>query len=172
MIEYNLAQKIDYETQIHYKLIEHERCEDAPFVGALIAACDCKFNCPNCFNQHIKNLPIISKSCEEILNEIKSNVFNKGIIFAGLEWSLQITECTLLAKLAKEQGLQTMLYTGSEDKRFIGMCEITGVFDYIKYGSYKEELKTTDHIEHSVILASSNQHILKKGVDFGVKDNS
>jgi recombinational DNA repair protein RecR len=44
MIEYNLNQRINY------KLIESERVEDAPFMGALISACDCKYNCPNCLN--------------------------------------------------------------------------------------------------------------------------
>lgn len=162
MIENNLAPKM-----INYKFIEHERCEDAPFVGALIAACDCKFNCPNCFNQHVKALPVITKNCNDIISEVKANSFNKGIIFAGLEWTLQFDECLCLAQEAKQQGLQTMLYTGNDFKgRLMGIVTLSDLFDYIKCGKYKEELKTANHIEYGVVLASANQHIYKKGVDY------
>ena len=115
-------------------------------------------------------MPTITKSCQEIISKIKSNKFNQGIIFAGLEWTLQLIECIELAKMAKQNGLQTMIYTGSEDKRLIGSLELSGVFDYIKYGRYKEELKTANHIEYGVALASSNQHILKRGVDYGIEN--
>lgn len=151
---------------INYKTIEHERFEDAPFVGALISACDCKFNCKNCFNQSIKNIPTKQDTAENIIKQIKSNPFNKGIIFAGLEWTLQIDECLILAKLAKQQGLQTMLYTGNDNELILNLLKLCDKFDYIKVGRFIEELKTANHIEYGVVLASSNQHILKKGIDY------
>ena len=161
MIECSLNPKT-----INYKLIEHERVEDAPFVGALISACDCKFNCKDCFNQHIKELPTISDTPQNIIRKIKANSFNKGVIFAGLEWTLQIEECICLAKLAKQEGLKTIIYTGNDDNEVLRNLEASEVFDYIKYGRYIEELKSVNHIEYGVVLASSNQHILKKGVDY------
>ena len=161
MKENNLAQKINY------KLIQHERCEDAPFVGALIAACDCKFNCPNCFNQHLKNLITVSKNREDIIEEVLANNFNKGIIFAGLEWTLQINECISLATIAKSFGLETMIYTGYEfGQNIVQQLIQSNMFDYIKCGQYIERLSTINHIEYGVVLASSNQHIYKKGVDY------
>lgn len=161
MTEYSLNQKINY------KVIEPERVEDAPFMGALISACNCKYNCPNCFNQKVKNLATISSSIEEILKIVKSNPFHKGIIFAGLEWSLQMNECIALAMAAKDIGLQTIVYTGADQDSLIVRQYIkSNAFDYIKYGSYKEELSTVNHIEYGVVLASSNQHILKRGVDY------
>ena len=161
MTEYSLNQKIDY------KVIEPERVEDAPFMGALISACDCKYNCPNCFNQKVKNLATVSSSIEEILKAVKSNPFHKGIIFAGLEWSLQMNECIALATAAKDVGLQTIVYTGADQDSLIVKQYIkSNAFDYIKCGSYKEELTTANHIEYGVVLASSNQHILKRGVDY------
>lgn len=149
--------------KIRYKAIEHERVEDSPFMGAVISAIDCKFNCKNCFNQSIKLLPMQIKEEEEIINEIKSNPFNQGIIFGGLEWTLQMTELVRLARLAKKNNLQTMLYTGLS---FFSDRDILQFLDYIKCGRYEEELKTINHIEYGVILASSNQHIYKKGVDY------
>lgn len=152
---------------IKYKTIVHERIEDAPFVGALISACDCKFNCPDCFNQDVKKLPTITRSIEDIVTEITSDPFNHGVIFAGLEWTLQIEECIELAKECQKHNLQTMIYTGygflsDTVKRLIeAKC-----FDYIKCGKFIETLKTANHIEYGVVLASSNQHIYKKGVDY------
>jgi hypothetical protein len=70
---------------INYKLIENERMGDAPFIGALISSCDCKFNCYHCFNQHIKKLPTLNENAENLIKHIKQNPFNKGIILAGLE---------------------------------------------------------------------------------------
>ena len=152
---------------INYKLIEHERCEDAPFVGALISACDCRFDCRNCFNQSVKELPTQTRNCEDIIAEVRRDIFNKGIIFAGLEWSLQLDECIQLARKAKENGLQTMVYTGNEfDSPAVGQMIKANCFDYIKCGRYLEESRTANHIEHGVILASSNQHIYKKGWDY------
>lgn len=162
MKEINLIPK-----PINYKLIEHERVGDAPFIGALISACDCTFNCSNCFNQHIKKLKTITKSGEEIIAEIQSNVFNQGIIFAGLEWSLQPDECILLATEAKRHELLTMLYTGNVwESLFVKRIIESHVFDYVKCGQYDESLNTVNHVEYGVVLSSSNQHIYKRGVDY------
>ena len=89
---------------INIKKIEHERYEDAPFIGALICAVDCDINCQGCFNQHLKELPTIQKDSKDIINEVLANKFNKGIVLAGLEWSLQKEEAYELIKLndAKE----------------------------------------------------------------------
>lgn len=149
--------------KIRYKTIEHERVEDAPFIGALISAIDCRFNCKNCFNQSIKQLPTIIKEDEDIIQEIKSNPFNQGVIFAGLEWTLQMTELIRLAQLAKNNGLHTMLYTGLS---FFSDRDVLQYFDYIKCGRYEEDLKIVNLVEYNVVLASSNQHIYKKGVDY------
>lgn len=162
MKEINLIPKL-----INYKLIEHERVGDAPFIGAIISACDCTFNCSNCFNQHLKKLRTITKSSEEIIAEVQSNVFNQGIIFAGLEWSLQLDECILLAKEAKRHELLTMIYTGNVwESLFVQKVIESHAFDYIKCGQYCEALKTANHVEYGIVLASSNQHIYKRGVDY------
>lgn len=152
---------------INYKLIENERVEDAPFVGALISAIDCDFNCKNCFNQSVKKMPTLIGRHEEMIQTIKSNIFNKGIILAGLEWTLQFDEAYCLAKYAQEQGLLTMLYTGNTFKIMKTQYKYKlEYFDYIKCGTYKEKLKTANHIEYGVSLASTNQHIYKKGIDY------
>ena len=152
---------------INYKGLEHERTQDAPFVGALVSACDCKFDCTNCFNQKIKTLPTKTKDSVDIIKEITSNIFNKGIIFGGLEWTVQIDELLNLSKIAKQNGLLTMLFTGHTFNYInTNYHYILDNIDYIKCGTYQEELSVINHIEYGVVLATSNQHIYKKGVDY------
>jgi len=155
--------------KINYKIIELERTEDAPFVGALISACDCKFNCNNCFNQKVKDLITQQKEAKDIIKEIKEDVFNKGIIFGGLEWTLQIKELENLAEEAKKENLLTMLYTGSTFtnlKHRYGYSLNFKYFDYIKCGQYDENLSNINHVEYGVTLASENQHIYKFGINY------
>ena len=146
---------------IRYKKIEHERLEDAPFVGALISAIDCKFGCKGCFNQPVKDLPTLQASEQDIIQEVKINVFNKGIILAGLEWTLQLDEAVALAIEAHKQGLQTMLYTGCSLKE---LGDDISVFDYIKCGRYIQKLESSDNVQYGVRLASCNQVIYKKRI--------
>lgn len=148
--------------RINYKKIEHERIEDAPFMGALISACDCRFNCAGCFNQELKKIPTLNASAEEIIREVTSNCFNKGIILGGLEWSLQQEQCIELCRVAKENNLVTMVYTGLEyDSSFVkALCDSDCV-DYVKCGRYNEAKRSVNHIEYGVVLASDNQHIYK-----------
>lgn len=148
--------------KINYKTIVEERTEDAPFIGALISAIDCKLNCKNCFNQHLKKLPTQRDTCENIIKKIKSNVFNKGIILAGLEWTNQPQEAEALIHCALKNNLQVILYTGLDIetlKEKYPQLLIKGI--YIKYGKYDEKQKTINHIEYGVTLASANQHIIK-----------
>ncbi len=97
-----------------YKTIKHEVIGDAPFVGALICACDCKFKCRGCFNKHIKKAKPIEKDVKDIIGEIKANPLNKGVIFGGLEWSLQPTELLNLIEEATKQDLEIIIYTGCD----------------------------------------------------------
>ena len=69
---------------IHYKYFEHEVKDIAPFVGAMIGATDCKLKCKGCSDKSLKLLPILTKTGEEVIAEIKSNPNNKGIIFGRL----------------------------------------------------------------------------------------
>lgn len=173
--------------QIHYKSITHERTEDAPFVGALISATDCAFKCKGCFNRHVKKLPTLTATAEDIIKEVLSNPFNEGIILGGLEWSLQPLEMLTLCQVAQRNKLKVMIYTGCELYEFfekIGECAqnkygtpmdntmsikiLTGSSllnyslpnpYYIKTGRYVKEQRSDDYQMFGVKLASTNQII-------------
>ena len=124
--------------QIHYKSITHERFEDAPFTGALISSIDCKFGCKGCINNHLKRAPTFKDTAENIISNIKENPFNEGIILGGLEWSLQPLEMIELCRVAQENNLQIMIYTGCELNEFyrrIGQA----VVDSVNYSDYVDK---------------------------------
>lgn len=147
---------------IRYKGIVHERVEDAPFVGALVAACGCSLNCKNCFNAHLKCAPIQGNTPEGILDAVTANPFNEGVIFSGLEWSEQPEELVALVSEAFKRKLPVMVYTGLSLKAFFArvpdLMTLKGGL-YIKYGSYRPELAISTHMDQGVTLASDNQKI-------------
>lgn len=125
---------------IRYKYIEHERTEDAPFIGALICSIICDFNCKNCFNQYWKSSEIFVKCSHKIIKEIKDNPFNEGIILSGLEWSNQPQELRNLLYFAKKSNLKTCLYTGLETVEAVGSILNFKYLDFLKTGKYNKEL--------------------------------
>ena len=125
--------------KINYKYIEHERTEDAPFVGALISAVDCKFKCKGCFNRDVKKMHTLKREAKDIIAEVKENPINEGIILAGLEWSLQPLELLDLVKEASAEGLKVMIYTGCELSQFhqrlgIACADNVGMGGFINNG--------------------------------------
>lgn len=148
--------------KIAIKGIFHERTEDAPFVGALICANDCQFNCPGCFNQYLKQIKNYYMEDYEIINEVLSNPFNKGIILGGLEWTLQAEEMLRLIKLALDNHLEVILYTGlNEQELQNNFPELFKLPIYIKCGRYIKNLHTNNYSMYNVKLSSSNQKIIK-----------
>ncbi|NLE03473.1 MAG: radical SAM protein [Crenarchaeota archaeon] len=151
---------------IRFKTIENER-KDAPFIGALISAVWCNFNCKDCINEHLKDNTYQEMDSYDIIEYIKRNPFNKGIILGGLEWTLQYSEMHELVKKAKEHELQTMVYTGLDFNTFQSKYnDVLVLTDYIKCGRYIEDFITNDNWQYGIKLATSNQKIYKKGIDY------
>ena len=105
--------------KINIKGIFHERTEDAPFIGALICADNCYFDCPDCCNNELKKANSYYMEDIDIIKKIKSNPFNEGIILAGLEWTLQSKEMFKLIDLATKYNLEVILYTGMNINKLI-----------------------------------------------------
>ena len=148
--------------RILIKGIYHERTEDAPFVGALICANNCNFNCEDCINNDLKYSAGYYMEDIDIINNIKSNPFNKGIILAGLEWTLQPKEMLRLIELALENSLEVILYTGmDENALFNKFPQLKTTNIYVKCGRYDKNLKVDNYRIYGVNLASSNQKIIK-----------
>jgi organic radical activating enzyme len=104
--------------KIKYKFITHEVLGDAPFVGATIVANGCKFKCKGCQNKELKKEKSVTDEADSIINGIKQNPFNEGIILSGLEWSEQPLELLELCRLASDNDLKVAIYTGCELTQF------------------------------------------------------
>lgn len=148
---------------IRYKILEHERVEDAPFMGCLIAAVSCGLNCRHCFNQELKEYKTKRDDADDIIKKVKANPFNQGMIFGGLEWSNQPDELFELVRLCLNNELSVMIYTGLQQSIFFEKVPKLKYVPniYIKFGAYKEKLKTENNIQYGIRLATKNQFIIK-----------
>lgn len=147
--------------KIKIKRIEHERIEDAPFVGALISGVSCNLGCPGCFHEYLKTEPTIEMEDVDIIREIKENPFNEGIIFGGLEWTTQPSELRTLISLALQNDLKVMIYTGLNREEFMqSFRDLTELQIRIKFGPYMKKMKKI--IDNTgIVLASENQKIVE-----------
>jgi organic radical activating enzyme len=146
---------------IRYKGIIHNVLNDAPFIGALIIAPSCKNGCKNCINHHLKTNGIFyENTAKEIIKKVKSNGLNKGVILSGLEWSESPQSMIKLTKEALDNNLEVIIYTHLKEENFMKKAPgLKGIPIFVKFGEYKEELKTEDNVHFGVKLATSNQYI-------------
>lgn len=146
---------------ISYKGIIHERAEDAPFMGALIIATSCSNRCRGCFNQHLKDAETYLRYADEVIEEVKQNPFNDGIILGGLEWSEQPDDMIALVSCATAAQLKVMIYTGLTEEEFYRRVPSHYLHScYIKFGKYDEKHLSDNHTSFGVKLASTNQYIV------------
>lgn len=157
-------QQYPYDRLVSYKELEHGITSDAPFVGARICAMDCHNDCVGCFNQHLKLPGVYHRidSVDKIIQTIKANPVNQGIILGGLEWSEQCKAAQALIYGALQAQLKVILYTHHTEEEFMlkfSDLYITGI--YVKFGEYKHGIPGYYAEEFDVYLASGNQYIKK-----------
>lgn len=108
----------------------------------------------------MKDKPTYFKYADEIIEEVKQNPFNDGIILAGLEWSEQPDDAIALIDCALHENLQVILYTGlTEQELFSRIPKEYLVGIYIKFGAYDEKKLSNTYYSEGVKLASTNQYI-------------
>lgn len=145
---------------VAYKGIIHERAEDAPFMGALIVSTSCHNGCQACFNQHLKDAKTYLKYADEIIEEVKQNKFNDGIILGGLEWSEQPDDAISLISCAHDKDLKVMLYSGLDEDALYNRIPVEYLHGcYIKVGRYDVTKLSDTYVSNGVRLASTNQYV-------------
>lgn len=122
----------------------------------------CPYKCKGCHSTYLWEYKgnYLSKDIDSIFNEYLG-MFS-CVCFMGGDTNL--IELKELLKLCKSKGVKTCIYSGADDISIFKDC--MKYLDYIKYGSYKEELKCDNNILYGVKLATSNQKMLKKGTDY------
>lgn len=146
------------------KGIKHNVVNDAPFIGALIIAPRCLKDCPGCQNAHLKQEPDIEVTSDEIIEEVKSNFFNEGIILGGLEWTHSPKELRELVGKALSSNLEVMLYTYRTEENFKDVFpDLYSLPIWVKFGEYDKNKTVKGNIHYGITLATSNQYIKKLG---------
>lgn len=151
---------------VKYKGIIHNVLNDAPFIGAIIIAPTCHMGCKNCINEHLKGDDLlIETSAKAIINQVKSNGLNRGIIMSGLEWTESPDSMKAIMEEALKVNLEVIIYTHHTEASFLEMFpELSKEEIYIKFGAYDECKKASNHTSYGVKLATENQYIKYYGV--------
>jgi len=122
----------------------------------------CPYKCRGCHSQYLWEYRgnFISEDLDSLLDKYKNYI--TCVCFMGGDQNIE--ELKSLLERVKKAGLTTCLYTGCE--HLYDLKQIINVCDYIKCGKYDETLLTDNNIQYGVKLASSNQKMYKKGIDY------
>ena len=106
----------------------------------------------------------IETNWQEVIDEVRSNPFNQGIILGGLEWTYFPDRMTELVNGALQNNLEVMIYTYMGEEEFSEKFpNLTSLPIYIKFGEYDSSKETNNNFHYGVKLATSNQYIKKFG---------
>lgn len=95
--------------RIRYKTVIHGVEKYAPFTGALIVAPHWQRAFTDDTIEAYKEMPCLYKGHSVILNEVLSHPENKGLIFGGLDWSMNITGLVTLIDAGVKRGLKILI---------------------------------------------------------------
>ena len=163
------------------RYIDISKFDDANANGfsVVIFYSSCPHQCKGCQNpetwrnKDVGEL-ITGSVVESILKHIKDNdnIYDALVLSGGDPLCVDnILNALGIAERFKREfpNKELWIYTGYEFSKIKNDTVRQGILkycDYIKCGTYKEELKTTDNIQYDIRLATSNQRIYKKGIDY------
>jgi len=148
-------------SNITFKGIIHNVLNDAPFIGAILIANTCHRGCTGCINEYLKDdATLYEMTATKIIDEVKKNGLNEGIILSGLEWSEQPNDFFDIVLVALNRDLKIMVYTYLEENEFTYLFpSLVRHPIFIKFGAYLPDLLCDSHFSHGVKLATTNQYI-------------
>jgi anaerobic ribonucleoside-triphosphate reductase activating protein len=131
----------------------------------------CHGNCLDCYNPELKSFYV----GEYIDKEVKLRILHKINLFKSLINNVWIVggepldnNQLELIDLLKFIKINTCTVIWLWSRYDIGRIStnIKQYCDFIKSGEYIPELKTEANIQYGITLATSNQNIYKKGIDY------
>ena len=135
-----------------------------------VAGCKGQPHCKGCHNPESWDFNQGEKWCNEYYSKLYSKIamfdamINKIMIFGGepLDQPIKELENFLLSItiFGKEVWIFTRYDLNEIPESIKKLC------DFIKCGRYIEEFKTEDNIKYGIKLATSNQNVYKKGIDY------
>lgn len=133
------------------------------------SGCDAEPRCQDCHNPEAWDFNV-GKDWKQWLFQINDNVikfgtmFDKFFLLGGEPLAQDQAQFSNFIACIKEYKKEIWLFTHYELKEIDK--SVKKQFDYIKTGRYLPELSTNDNICYGVRLATSNQKIWKRGVDY------
>ena len=132
-------------------------------VSLVINISGCPHKCEGCHSQYLSEYSghFVKDDLDRLINQYDG--FISCICFMGGDQNIK--ELNELLKYIKEKyRLKTSIYSGSDD--FNLFKDSLKYLDWLKIGSYKKELSCDDNFCYGVKLATSNQKLYKKGIDY------
>lgn len=115
----------------------------------------CPYHCSGCHSKYLWEYrgDNLIENMEQIIN--KYNGYITCVCFMGGDQN--VNELTEALKICKNMGLKTCVYSGASEIKISALQYL----DWVKLGRYEERLKSDNHIEHGVKLATTNQHMYR-----------
>lgn len=136
------------------------------------SGCDAEPRCTGCHNPEAWDFNV-GKDWKQWIFQINDNVkkfgamFDKFFLLGGEPLAQDPEEFAKIVSALKEYGKELWLFTHYELDEIPD--DTKAQFNYIKTGRYLPELSTYDNISYGVRLATSNQKVHKRGVDYLVE---
>lgn len=133
------------------------------------SGCDAEPRCEGCHNPEAWDFNV-GKDWKQWIFQINDNMIKFGpmvkkfFILGGEPLAQDPDEFSKFIACVKEYKKELWLFTHYELNEIDE--SVKKQFDYIKTGRYLPELSTNDNICYGVRLATSNQKIYKRGVDY------
>lgn len=135
-----------------------------------VAGCNGNPHCGQCHNPESWDFNIGSKYDDKYFNYLKNKIrdfdllIDNFMVFGGEPLDQDIDELIHFLFDLKSLKKKIWLFTRYELKEIPD--EVLILCDYVKCGRYILELKTEDNIQYGIALATSNQKIYKKIIDY------
>lgn len=130
----------------------------------------CNGNCKGCHNLELRDFhlgnPLTPSYINNIITKIQEfdDLIKNIWILGGEPLDQNIDELEVLLKEIRVTSKPIWLFTRYNLNDIPNKIKI--LCDYIKCGEYIEHLKTDTNIQYGIKLATSNQKIYKKDIDF------
>jgi anaerobic ribonucleoside-triphosphate reductase activating protein len=135
-----------------------------------LSGCSGNPKCIGCYNKELQNFNIGEEYNERYFNKIKekvlifSNIIENLMVLGGEPLDQNQKEFLEFSRDLISLNKQMWLFTRYDIKNI--PYEIKKICDYIKCGRYIKELSCENNIQYGIKLATSNQKIYKKGIDY------
>lgn len=131
-------------------------------ISLVINVSGCCHHCIGCHSQYLWNYEgeLLNKDIDDLILRYEDMI--TCVCFMGGEQN--IDELYRYLRYTKSIGLNNCLYSGCDSIQDVEV--LLPYLDWVKIGKYEESLRTDTNIQYGIKLATSNQNIYKKGVDY------